>query len=252
MTGLKLTLGAAALVGIALCNTGCALFSCDKNLEAEAVYTAQPIKVDGILNEDAWKTAPGYSMKPAPISEMTTGGIVKFLWDDKYLYVGARLDDEDVIAENNTDQAHHYRFGDLLEMFIRPPKNTMYWELYCTPLGNKTAFMLPNGGRCFLPSCGTYTGMKGMKVAARVDGTVNKWQDKDKGWTAEMAIPIKDLTAYGDKFAPGQVWRFFVGRYNYSRYNSNLELLGITEFKDEQTSYHYKRNWGTLKIVKDK
>jgi Carbohydrate family 9 binding domain-like len=249
---LKMAISTAFLAGIALCNSGCALLSDDKNLEAEAIYTSQPIKVDGQLDEKAWSTAPGYAMNPAPISKMTTGGVVKFLWDDKYLYVGAKFYDEDVIAENTTNQMHHYKFGDLLELFIRPPKNTMYWELYCTPLSNKSAFFLPNGGRCFLPSCGSYTGMKGMKVAAKINGTVNNWRDKDKGWTAEMAVPIKDLTAYGDKFGPGQAWRFFIGRYNYSRYNSNLELLGITDFKDGKTSYHYKQNWGTLKIVKEK
>ena len=31
-----------------------------------------------------------------------------------------------------------------------------------------------------------------MQVAVKVDGTINKKEDKDKGWTAELAIPWAD------------------------------------------------------------
>ena len=47
----------------------------------------------------------------------------------------------------------------------------------------------------------------------RVDGTLNKREDQDKGWTAELAIPLEDVKGMDDKStltlppAPGNVWR---------------------------------------------
>ena len=47
----------------------------------------------------------------------------------------------------------------------------------------------------------------------RVDGTLNKREDQDKGWTAELAIPLEDVKGMDDKSTlklpptPGDVWR---------------------------------------------
>ena len=47
----------------------------------------------------------------------------------------------------------------------------------------------------------------------RVDGTLNKREDQDKGWTVELAIPLEDVKGMDDKSAlklppaPGDVWR---------------------------------------------
>ncbi|MQA89182.1 MAG: hypothetical protein GEU90_02945 [Gemmatimonas sp.] len=65
---------------------------------ARAVRTAEPIAVDGQLDEDAWKTAPAITnftqMDPvegSPISERTE---IRFLYDDEAIYVGAWLWDD--------------------------------------------------------------------------------------------------------------------------------------------------------------
>ncbi len=53
-------------------------------------------------------------------------------------------------------------------------------------------------------------------MKANVQGTVNDFWDIDKGWTAEMAIPLAGLKEkLGVDFAPGQSWRILVSRYNY-------------------------------------
>lgn len=58
--------------------------------------------------------------------------------------------------------------------------------------------------------------MEGFEVKANVQGTVNDFWDIDKGWTAEMAIPLAGLKEkLGVDFAPGQSWRILVSRYNY-------------------------------------
>jgi hypothetical protein len=50
-----------------------------------------------------------------------------------------------------------------------------------------------------------------IKAAVKVDGTLNKRNDQDKGWVAEVAIPLADVAGLDttQKIAPkqGDVWR---------------------------------------------
>ena len=40
-----------------------------------------------------------------------------------------------------------------------------------------------------------------MNAKVHVDGTLNKRDDQDKGWTAELAIPLEDVKGMDDKSA---------------------------------------------------
>jgi hypothetical protein len=55
-----------------------------------------------------------------------------------------------------------------------------------------------------------------MKAKANVQGTVNDWRDKDRGWIVEMAIPLRAFQEGPLTVQLGDRWRFAVSRYNYS------------------------------------
>ena len=55
-------------------------------------------------------------------------------------------------------------------------------------------------------------------------GSLNDWRVPDKGWTAELAIPVRRLTARGASWGPGSRWRILISRYNYSRCLQRKEL----------------------------
>ncbi len=216
---------------------------------AEAVYTSLPIKFDGKLDDPAWKTAPGYTFH-AQIAEnkIRQNGIIKFLWNDKYLYIGAELDDDDLVQNNLKDQQHHYRTGDVLEVFLRQPGDTLYWELYSTPAGNRTSFLIL-GGRSMIGGDKDIV-MKGLKVASVMDGTLNNWHDKDKKWTTEMIVPISELALKGGKIKPGEVWRFFVTRINFTRYYRFREVSCVADYNPKIiTAHHGQDHWGRLVFV---
>ena len=67
---------------------------------------------------------------------------VKIIWDNKYIYVGAKLYDSDIVQESNEDWGHHYRTGDVMEVFLKPNGKRNYWEIYTTPNSKKTAFFI--------------------------------------------------------------------------------------------------------------
>ena len=210
-----------------------------------------PVTVDGKLDEEAWKRAPVHKLQlsediAAEGQPLCEAGNVRLLWDDQHLYVGVRYWDSDIVAEGAQDQMHHYKHGDLAEVFLKPEGNTWYWELYVTPHGKKTHLWFPGSGRLGLESNDTYT--MELHVGAQCDGTLNAWADRDSCWTGEMAIPIKELTRHGDPFGPGAAWTILVARYNYSRY---LPLRGPELSMTPQlpvTSYHYHDGYASLRL----
>ena len=229
--------------------------------EVIAKYTAEPIKLDGKLDENAWAMAPAYSLvlplksfSGLPESmQKTLGdtihekGIVKLLWDDNYLYIGAELGDSDVMQEGKDDQTHLYTTGDLIEVFLKPAGENYYWEIYGTPNNKKSWFFFPSRGRIMFPGCSSYL-PKDFNVAATVDGTLNNWRDRDKGWTIELAIPIKELTAYGAKFDNSANWTILLARYNYSAYLQKPELSAYPRLSC--VNFHIYEEYAKLHLEK--
>lgn len=220
------------------------------NLTADSVYTAKPVRIDGILDDEAWSRAPGYLFN-AFNAPCLRNGLVRFAWDDRFLYVGARLDDDDIVAVSDRNQTFLFRDGDLFELFLKPVDDTYYWEIYANPLAARASLFIPGGGRLVLDEISREEHLiPDLEVAVQIDGSINHWRDVDTGWSVEIAIPIRELTRYGAKLRENSIWRFFVGRYNYSRYLEQLELSGITEFKDGNRSFHHQPSYGYMRFVK--
>jgi hypothetical protein len=218
----------------------------------KAFYTENPVCVDGMLNEQIWKKAIAYPMylsrdKVDAGQELKEKGEIRVAWDKDYFYLAASFEDSDIIAQGKEDQMHHYQYGDLCELFLKPADDSYYWELYATPAGKKSSFFYPSKGYLGLPGC-LEDYQCGLKVAANCNGTINNWKDRDKSWTAEMAMPIKDLESFGAKFEEGSDWRIFVGRYNYSRYLLDKELSMTPQLS--KTNYHLIDEYAGLELVR--
>lgn len=240
-------------LGAALLIAGC--ITTEQKVETPAMrakFTPVPVKIDGKLDDAVWKNAQVYNMKlPADREgDLQEGGEVMLAWDNDNLYVAVKFQDKDILAKNKKDQEHHYLFGDLAELFLRPAgkDKTWYWEMYVTPRGNKTKFFFPGNGRCGLSKLDEAD--VDLKVGARVNGTLSKWKDEDKYWTGEMCVPIKDLEKYGDKFGPGEEWTILVARYNYGRYLKCAGPEYSTAPKLPITSFHFLEGYADLKLEK--
>ena len=236
-------------------------FSSRVREEVVAVKAVDPIVLDGKLDEADWKNAPAYPLVHAlrqyseadwDVQEFFRNGVVepgkvKVLWDDKYLYVGIEFTDRDLYAEVKEDQKHHYRTGDVAEIFLKPLDKRWYWELYVTPLGNKTAFFFPGRGTLGLPSVHPdKLPLKGLKTSAFACGTVNDPSDQDVKWTAEMAIPRSEA-GREIGLAPNVPWLIFFARYNYGK---DLELRENSCFPlQPAVNFHNHAGYAILKMV---
>lgn len=213
-----------------------------------AVRTSNAVHLDGKLDEPVWKRAPAYaiSLSADALAQGTIlmeAGIIRVAWDDGYVYVAMEFTDSDVVTESGGDQLRQQNLGDVGEVFLRPVGRSCYWELHVTPNGRKSAFFFPSRGR-MLPSCFTYA--SGLKAAAHVEGTLNRWQDKDRGWTAELAMPIAELVKEGGVIGPDAHWTILAGRYNYSFYLEELELSAYPRLS--RTYFHLTGEYASLRF----
>jgi hypothetical protein len=246
---------AMAAIGLAAFS-GCANWS-HKNGSVcvmEASHSPSPVVIDGKLDDAVWKAAKVYPMY-IPLDKSVTGmrlqepGFVRLAWDKDYLYAGFEFQDSDIAAEGTENNLHHYNLGDVAEVFVKPDGYAWYWELYVTPAGKNTTFWFPGRGRLGLPSNFEAYHFN-LKVAAQCDGTLNNWHDKDRGWTAEMAIPTSELTARGGEFGPGAKWHMLVGRYNYTVYSKYQGPEYSTTPQLSQTNFHFLEEYAVLEFLK--
>ena len=233
------TLGIAMFAAVFCC--GCALFNggiCTTT-ELEVRRAVVPVKIDGKINDEAWKSAKAYPMF-IPNDRLRTlwnnrpfqEGVVQLAYDDNYIYVLAKMVDDDLVqyGENST---HLYSRGDTFEFFLLNPENGHYWEIYGSANNKSTVMFFENGGKRIFPEA--IQQKDKIKLGVTVNGTLNNSKDEDTNFKVEMAIPMSIIKSKGDVFTPGTNWKILCARYNYSK--------SLYEFELTSTSVMPKANW---------
>lgn len=216
-----------------------------------AQYTAYratgPLQIDGRLTEEDWRAAPVSD----PFIDIVTGEPawfdtrVRLLWDDEHLYFGFTAEETDVWATLTERDSKIWEDNDL-EIFIAGRDayyefemnalNTIYevfwiWtDMYRSPGKYNVPEWQPEGRRLMIidgigghrhPRGERYGfldwDLPGLRHAVHVDGTLNRRDDTDRGWSAEVAIPWRGLQwlADGRSLPPddGDVWRIDCSRF---------------------------------------
>ena len=118
-----------------------------------------------------------------------------------------------------------------------------YYEFQVNALNTVLEMYLPSRGaggyQRFAP-----LGNLGMESAVKLDGTLNDWTDKDKGWTVEGRIPWKAFEATGGRPKPGDKWRFALCRYDYSVAYDRPDLSSTAPLT--QSDFHRYEDYGVL------
>ena len=168
-------------------------------------YTQTPFKIDGVLDEEAWKEAESahdfmqYFPTDTVLAKRQTD--IKMMYDATTLYLGLRLDtagDEYVIPSLQRD----FRAGgndNISLIFDTFNDGTNAFLFGINPLGVRREALISNGG-------------------SDLDGFTTSWDVKWRGetriyedhYTAEIAIPLSSL-----KFKNGEThWRFNSYRFD--------------------------------------
>ncbi|MGC8639780.1 MAG: sugar-binding protein [Isosphaeraceae bacterium] len=183
-----------------------------------AYRTSEAIAIDGKLDEKAWQTAPWTdafvdiegNKKPLPRFQSRA----KMLWDDKYFYIAAQLDEPHVWGTLNKHDSVIFHDNDF-EIFIDPDgDNHEYYEIELNALNTEWDLFLKKPYRDGGPAVNEWE-IPGLKTAVHVEGTLNNPNDKDRFWSVEFAFPWKALAEYAHRASPprdGEEWRI-----NFSR-----------------------------------
>lgn len=182
-----------------------------------ATKISKPIKLDGKLDDPAWKAAPSTglfvdTMNGNPGAVQTEA---KLLWDNQNLYIGFENVDSDVWAQLTERDAKLWTQEAVEVMIDADGNGKSYVELQVAPNGNIFDTYLPTYRKyedSIDPKAKPYSWNSKVKAQVKVDGTLNKRDDQDKGWSVEMALPLADangLDKPGVKVPPavGDTWR---------------------------------------------
>jgi hypothetical protein len=225
----------------------------------------KPIKIDGKA-EKIWDNAPFtdpfIDIEGTKIVQFETR--IKMLWDTEFLYVYAELEEPHVWGDITQRDAIIYLNNDF-EVFINSSEKTeAYGEIEINALNTVWDLLLDKPYRT-----GGYANfhwdINEMKTVVKVDGTLNNSKDIDKGWTVEMAIPLKPLIELKNDrkkpIAEGDQWRMNFSRVqwdhdivdgNYSR--KKIDGVFQPEYNwvwSNQTAInmHMPENWGIVQFT---
>jgi len=213
--------------------------NCDHDDDGPAATTvlpsATPLVIDGRLDEAAWAdaTAIPVQVRVGKLGEKSDVPrmIVKYTWDDQYLYIGYETFDANLVALADKDllkgPAGRQRQGatifqkdakpDVVEFFVTFGDPHFFWELHHNAQNNfndiwcvtadpswpiaKSSFsnygILFNRQE-FVADDGEFTVAMAVHPKPKADGspsTINDPSDTDTGYTAELRFPWKSIAA---------------------------------------------------------
>ncbi len=146
------------------------------------------------------------------------------LWDDRYLYIGAELEEPHVQGTYTRRDSYIFHEDNDFEVFISPDgTNHDYAELEMNALNTVWDLRLKKPYRDGGVAEDEWD-IPGLKTAVHVNGTINNPRDFDRGWTIEIAIPWEIAKALNVKPSTmprdGDQWRM-----NFSRVEWRFEIV---------------------------
>lgn len=144
------------------------------------------------------------------------------LWDDKYLYISAELEEPEIWATlRQRDTVIFY--DNNFEVFIDPDGDTHnYYEFEMNAYGTEWDLMLDKPYRDGGPAISGWD-INGMKAGVEIFGTINDPSGKDEKWTFEIAMPwniLKECAGSNYPLKVGDQWRI-----NFSRVEWTTDIV---------------------------
>lgn len=206
--------------------------------------TTTALKIDGRANEADWQKAKWSEtfIDIEGVVEPTYKTKVKMLWDEKYYYILAEIEEPHVWATLKQRDTVIFYNNDF-EVFFDPDGDThnyyeyemnalnTTWDLFVTkPYREKNAPIVNDWN------------IDGLKSAVQVNGTLNDPTDTDKGWTIELAFPWSAFKGgyYEDNVPRDDFWRINFSRVNWQY---DLDENRYSRKKDEQGKFLHEFNW---------
>lgn len=177
----------------------------------------QPPRLDGSLDGPAWARAAWtedfIDIQGDGFPKPRFRTRAKLLWDDRYLYIGAELEEPDVWATLTQHDSVIFHDNDF-EVFVDPHGHGVeYFEFEINALNTSWDLFLPKPYRAGGHADNSWE-IPGLRSAVKVEGTLNRPGDRDRGWAVTIAFPWEAFASRSKVSRPeeGETWRI-----NFSR-----------------------------------
>ncbi len=213
------------------------------------VYTVRRttgyIVIDGVLDDPDWKMAPAAGDFTFPAWERgeREQTAVKMLWDDRFLYVAFRCDDQHIWAEHFDTNSTTYK-DDCVEIFWNPnPAAGDEYNMFEINCIGTLLSVYNNFDRSF---SARESRIMPPHIGQHIDGTLNDDSDTDIGYTVEIAIRFDDYTALYDGSTPseGDMWRVGLNRPEGGKTNPQKSQWSPSRPPD--FSFHEPESFGKI------
>ena len=226
-------------------------------------YSKSDMIIDGKDDELEWKNAKKTSdfIDISNNNKPLQNTYMKMLWDNKNLYIYARLYEKHIWGDITKRDAVIFKNNDF-EVFIKPTHlYNNYGELEINALGTVWDLLLDKpyrlGGKA-----NTKWNIDNLKSDVFISGTINNPSDEDNYWSCEISIPLNEILkingANYDNVKSGDIWRANFSRVQwehdlidgkYSRKKENNKLKREYNWvwtRQGQINMHIPENWGFI------
>ncbi|MDW8290915.1 MAG: carbohydrate-binding family 9-like protein [Armatimonadota bacterium] len=222
--------------------------------------TAAPPIIDGKLDDLSWRQAATVSLEwrfhpanaPALIAlTPTVRTTARLLWDRQFLYVAFECEDPDVWSTHTGRDSYVWE-GEAVEVYLDPSgKGQNYKEIDLNPLGALIDLNIPeakNGNPADVEQSARWNAA-GLRWGVSVDGTLNDRADRDRGWSAELAIPLREVLPEGEQVYVGDTWR--VQFYRIERPKDSTDSTAEFLAWSPTDTFHRPERFGVLAFAGD-
>jgi len=226
-------------------------------------YSKSDMIIDGRDDELEWKNAKKTSdfIDISNNNKPLQNTYMKMLWDNKNLYIYARLYEKHIWGDITKRDAVIFKNNDF-EVFIKPTHlYNNYGELEINALGTVWDLLLDKpyrlGGKA-----NTKWNIDNLKSDVFISGTINNPSDEDNYWSCEISIPLNEILKINgpnyDNVKSGDIWRANFSRVQwehdlidgkYSRKKENNKLKREYNWvwtRQGQINMHIPENWGFI------
>lgn len=210
-------------------------------------FSSTPIAVDGEFKEPVWDKAKTITFViPESFKEPISKTEAKIAYDKDYLYVVLKGYDKDIwamLAERDSATCTE----DVLEIFFKTASDKdPYFNFEINALGTVYDAYDAKRGAAGNNKRWSQWNCNGLKVAVKINGTLDNWTDQDEYWILEAAIPFAELpTLNGKAPVKGDQWLFNLARYDYSVYlPEGRELSSSSPLT--KVNFHRYEDWRRL------
>ena len=208
------------------------------------------IKVDGVLDENAWENIEKITLKINKTGEVVSDNSimtwVKACYDEQNFYIAFECNDPDIWSEYTKRDEHLWK-NEVVEVFVDTDDNpNTYYEIEVSPKNVLFDAYVVKPAQIDVDDIIKFD-MQGIQTAVSVDGTLNMREDIDRKWTVEIAILFADMNKEEGRInSDSESWRL-----NFYRINRDMDQESIGyAWSPTAANFHVPSKFGVLKFQK--